>query len=96
MASIRNLKKEINKLMYLIIEDSLAFMEVFPEGKMEEAQNIIQEILDLRNDLIARANHINGKDNPKLVKAHFNAIISEMNQGCDKAYSQLESLIKNK
>jgi hypothetical protein len=33
--------------------------------------------------LISRINHVNGKENPKLVKAHFNKIIKDFEKSVE-------------
>lgn len=73
MASIKKLKDEINYLTYDLISECFSFKNFHPE-KNKEADEVIREIIRLRNELISRANHPEGGDEPLKLKAHFRRI----------------------
>ena len=71
MASIRELKKDIDYLVFEVISDCFVYSNVHPENKTDELSALISDAVEFRNDLIARVNNPDGKDNPKIVKAYY-------------------------
>ena len=59
----------------------------------EQVYSMITDISVFHNELIARANHPDGKDNPKLVKSYFKNISIELLSGSDKFYEKMNSLL---
>lgn len=94
MASRRRLKKDINFLTYEVISNCYAYVYVSQDAKMDEVENIIKDIVKLRNDLVSRTNHPDGKDNPKMVKAYYKKIFKELLDGADDCFAKLSELIK--
>lgn len=92
MASKRILKKDINYLTYELLTECFTYQFFHKESKPESISEIASGILENRNDLISRINHIDGKDNPKLVKAHFNKIRKDF----ENSVTSLEKLEKLK
>ncbi|MFO8001401.1 MAG: hypothetical protein R6U46_09160 [Marinilabilia sp.] len=78
MASIRNLKKEINHMTSEIVTEAYVRKMLFGSVSEEDFKNIITNALNLRNELIARVNNPDGKDDPKLVKSYFQAVRNDM------------------
>ncbi|MGQ1947747.1 hypothetical protein ACT3CD_11680 [Geofilum sp. OHC36d9] len=77
MANVRTLKKDINFLTSELVTQ--AYMnQIFFKTSDEELVNQITEALEFRNDLIAKVNHPDGKDNPKLIKSYFSKVRKEM------------------
>lgn len=77
MANVRTLKKDINFLTSELVTQ--AYMnQIFFKTSDEELVNQITQALDFRNDLIAKVNHPDGKDNPKLIKSYFSKVRKEM------------------
>jgi hypothetical protein len=96
MASIRNLKKDIDYLIFEVISDSFAYSSIHPEDKSDDLSTIITDAVSFRNDLIARVNNPDGKDNPKIVKAYYKAIEKDLIAGVDKLFDRLSSLTAKK
>jgi len=96
MASVRQLKKDIDNQVFEIISDCFIFSGLHSDNKSEEIAAIIGEAVNLRNDLIARVNNPDGKDNPKIVKKHYQAVTSDLNSGVDKLCSRLSALTSKK
>ena len=94
MASVRDLKKDIDYLLYEVISDCFAYSEVHPGTNTEKVSKIINDAVDFRNDLVARINNPDGKDNPKIVRAYFKAIKNDLLSGTDKLFSRLSDLSK--
>jgi len=92
MASVRELKKDIDYLVYEVLSDCFAFSGMHPDDRTEELSAIISDAVDLRNDLIARVNNPDGKDNPKIVKAYYKSVEKDLLKGVDKLFTRLSSL----
>jgi len=92
MSSIRDLKKDIDYLIYEVISDSFVFQGIHPELKEDEVSAIINDAVNLRNDLIARVNNPDGKDNPKIVRAYYQSVRKDLMEGVDKLFSRLSAL----
>ena len=77
MASIKELKDDINYITYDLINECFTFKIYHPE-KDNEVDKVIRNIIKLRNELIARINHPSGKEDPKKLRAFFNKIRSDL------------------
>ena len=64
--------------------DSFAYSGMHPENKSDELSAIIADAVSFRNDLIARVNNPDGKDNPKIVKAYYKTVAKDLITGVDK------------
>jgi hypothetical protein len=89
MASIRELKKDIDYLTFEVISDCFVYSGVHPDNQSDELSAIISDAVNFRNDLIARVNNPDGKDNPKIVE-------KDLLIGVDKLFDRLSSLSKKK
>ncbi len=94
MASIRELKKDIDYLIFEVISDCFVFSKLHSDIKSDELSAIISDAVDFRNDLIARVNNPDGKDNPKIVRAYYKAVQKDLLTGVDKLFSRLSLLTK--
>jgi hypothetical protein len=94
MASVRELKKDIDYLVYEVISDCFVFSGLHPDIKTDEISALISDAVDFRNDLIARVNNPDGKDNPKIVKAYYKAVEKDLLTGVDKLFSKLSAMTK--
>jgi len=93
MATKRDIKKDIRYLCEQLILDALELSEIAKEDDKQKIVEIVTEIASLYNDLISRSNHPDGKDNPKMVKAYFKAISSDLLEGCSKIYDKLNMMV---
>jgi len=96
MASIRGLKKDIDYLVFEVISDCFIYSKIHPENECDELSAIISDAVDFRNDLIARVNNPDGKDNPKIVKAYYKAVEKDLITGVDKLFTRLSDLSAKK
>jgi hypothetical protein len=96
MASIRGLKKDIDYLVFEVISDCFAFSGVHPDNQSAELSDIITDAVKLRNDLIARVNNPDGKDNPKILKSYFKLVNKDLLSGVDKLFTRLSALTARK
>ena len=88
MASIRRLKKDIDCLTFAVVDDSLAV------GKsMDDISEIVQHIIDSRNDLRQRVNA--GKQVAKADrKGYYRTIRKDLIASVDGAFTKLSDLVK--
>lgn len=96
MSNKRNLKKDIDYLVFEVISDCLAFSEVHAGKKSDEVTEIITDAVSLRNDLIARVNHPDGKDNPKIIKAFYQKVEKDLMEGVNTLFDRLSALSSKK
>lgn len=96
MASLRNLKKDIDYLVFEVLSDCFIFSSIHPDNKTDELSTIISDAVAFRNDLIARVNNPDGKDNPKILKSYYKTVEKDLITGVDKLFDRLSSLSKKK
>jgi hypothetical protein len=96
MASVKNLKRDIDNLIFEVISDCFIYTGLHPDNKAEDVSDIVADAVGLRNDLIARANNPDDKDNPKTVRKHYQAIKADLSTGVDKLCNSLSALSKKK
>ena len=81
MASIRRLKKDIDCLTFAVVDDSLNCLAV---GKsMDDISEIVQHIIDSRNDLRQRVN-----------AGNYRTIRKDLIASVDGAFTKLSDLVK--
>lgn len=96
MASIRELKKDIDYLVFEVVSDCLVYSNLHPENESDELSGLISDAVEFRNDLIARVNNPDGKDNPKIVKSYYKAVEKDLITGVDKLFERLSNLSAKK
>ena len=94
MASIRELKKDIDYLVYELISDCFTAMSVQSENKSEDLAEVVGDAVALRNDLFSRAKHIDGKENKSMVKEHYKKLRMDLLEGVDKLFTRLSEVTK--
>jgi hypothetical protein len=92
MASIRNLKKDITFLVKGVISDSQAFMLLHPKQNVDAAYSIIEDAVELYNHMYQRANHPDGKDNPKLVRQHYRILHADLLSQTHSLFERISKL----
>lgn len=96
MASVKNLKKDIDFLFFEFISDCFLFTSIHTGEKRNEVQNLIEEAVSMRNEFIDRVNHPDGKDNPALVKAYYTSLSKELMEKVDSYFEKLSDISKSK
>lgn len=92
MASLRDLKKDIDFVCSEVVMDCLIYVQVSENPDLDAAQEILNEALVLNGEMRVQANHPDGKDNPKLVKAYYNALVNEFLDKTNALYERLNAL----
>ena len=96
MASIRNIKKDIDFLVDEVIADSFMCLSLNPGKKNDEIIDVINEIADTRNGLISRINDVPKSGKKTEVKAHFKAIYDELFEKVDSSFDKLSKVVESK
>lgn len=78
MASIKELKKDINFLASELVTEAYVKQMLKEDIDNDKLSQVIVKAMTYRNELVKRANHPDGKDNPKLVKAYYKKLRLEM------------------
>jgi len=78
MTRIKDLKKEINYFTMELISECYTYMHFHPEESDEKVNSVVADLVNLRNELIARVNNPEEIDNHKSLKAHYKKILKDL------------------
>ncbi|MGV8134636.1 MAG: hypothetical protein AB2L20_05440 [Mangrovibacterium sp.] len=92
MASIRQLKKDVDDLISQVVIDCFRYNRITKRAHEEATHQIIDEVLVLGGELLKRVNRRAESGEPKVVRNYYRAIIRDLLAGCDKAYDKLRQL----
>ena len=96
MASVKNLKKDINFLMTEIISDCQLFILTRPDKKSEEADAIIDDTIELWTQLYEKVNNTDGKHEHKSVIKHYKSIEKDLPEKSHELFERSSSLSSKK
>ena len=96
MASIKELKKDIDYLFFEFISDCFMFTSIHEGERRDEVQNLIEEAVEMRNEFIERVNNPSGKDNPKMVNAYYSGIRKDLLEKVDGYFEKLSTISQKK
>jgi hypothetical protein len=74
MASIRILKKDINRLTFELLQECFAYRHYSDDLSEDRFDEVISKLVLLRNDLILRANHPETDAESSNLKAHYKQV----------------------
>ncbi len=94
MASIRDLKKDINFLTDEIIGNCFLHYYIAGEIKRKEIDKIIEETVAIRNDLISKINNATKNTDKKSRKSYYRSIREELIEKVNAAFDKLSKLEK--
>jgi hypothetical protein len=94
MASIRNIKKDIDYLVSEVISDCYTYLYLHGEKNKEKVVNIIEDVVNKRNDFMQRVNNPDKKLDPKQVRKHYKEIYSDLLKNVDESFTKLSNLTK--
>lgn len=93
MASIRSLKKDIDFILSLTLEECMNVAQKYPEIDEEKITGLAGRIITLHRDLRVRLNHIDGKKNSKLTKDYIRKVIDDLYAGADRFFDEIAAII---
>jgi hypothetical protein len=94
MASIRDLKKDIDLLMSLVLNDCFYILEYNPKVDSNAVMEIAGDVVKKHREFRIRTNHPDGKDDPKLVKKYYNDLAADVLTAADEAFEALSAEVK--
>ncbi len=94
MASVKDLKKDIDVLMSLVLNDCFSVLEHNEKVDNEAILKIAGDVIQKHRELRLRVNHPDGKDNPKLVRNYYNKLIQDTLKEADAAFERLSAEVK--
>jgi len=74
MASIRLLKKDINRLTFNLLQECFSYRHFSSDLSEERFDDVIKKLVMLRNDLILRTNHPESDADSTTLKAHYKQV----------------------
>lgn len=94
MASIKDLKKDIDMLMSLVLNDCFYVLEYNSKVDNDAVMKIAGDVIQKHREYRLRVSHPDGKDNPKIVKNYYNSIVSDMLAYADESLEKLSAEVK--
>jgi transcriptional accessory protein Tex/SPT6 len=89
MANLRVIKKDIDYLVSEVISDCWTFLYINQGKNSQEAVDVINEAVELRNSLYERVNHPD-KEN---MKAHYKAVNKDLLTEVDTLFNKISNLV---
>jgi hypothetical protein len=74
MASIRLLKKDINRYAFDLLQECFAYRHYSEELSEDRFDEVIKKIVLLRNDLILRTNHPEADGDSSTIREHYRRV----------------------
>jgi len=94
MASVKNLKKDIDLIMSLALSDCFYVLEYNSKVDEKAVMKIAGDIIRIHRELRLKVNHPDGKDNPKLVKQYYKSLVNNTLQAADTCLEKLSAEVK--
>ena len=93
MASLRDIKKEIDYVVNEVVYDCYLSLG-FHSDKRSEIIAVMQGAVDMRNDLIELVNNPAEKHNPSLVRKHYAYVRQQLVEKSEELWGQLSEICK--
>ena len=93
MTTRRRLKKEIDYVVSDLVIDCMTYANLYQKPNDEDALQIVQDTMELRNQLRHMANHPEQRKNSEKAKAYYENISKTLVEGVDKGYGRLGKLV---
>ena len=74
MASIRLLKKDINRFAFNLLQECFSYRHYSDDLSEDRFDDVIKKLVMLRNDLILRANHPESDADAASLKEHYKQV----------------------
>ena len=95
MASIKNLKKNINKFSGELFTECVFCRMYLPNTNPEKIDEIVVDILQKQNNFLKRSKHTDGKSDRSLTKKHYKNLKADINEYIEKVVKDIETNIHN-
>jgi len=94
MANLRDLKKDIDELMSMVLSDCLFVLDYNEKVDRELVSGLADKVMHVHQEFRNRANHPDGKDNPGLVKKHYSKLYSDLLKAADEILEALSQAVE--
>ncbi len=94
MASLKDLKKDINYLVDEVIGTCLLHQYTQKKEKQEEIDNLIEEMIDFREKLIYKVNHPEERENNQSKKAYYRSLFEDLLEEVNQAFEKLNEITR--
>ncbi len=94
MASVKELKKDIDALMTLVLTDCFSVLEYNSKVNSEAVLAIAGDVINTHREHRTRGKRPDGKDNSKIVREYYNKLISDALKEADAALEKLSAEVK--
>lgn len=91
MASRKNLKKDIDYLVFELIADCYGFIYENPDMDLSGCEEIINDAIQLKEDLITRINQYD-REEQGMPRNFFKTIRHDLIDGLKAGYEKLEAI----
>jgi hypothetical protein len=96
MANIRNLKKDIDYLVYQVISDCFSAMSVTKEESVSDSlADIVSDAVKLRNGLFSKIKHKKDEKKPENLNKYYSKLRSELVKGIDTLFERLSKVVSS-
>jgi hypothetical protein len=96
MANKREIKKDVDYLIGEVISDCYTYLLIHGDKNREKVVEIIEAIIEKRNNFISRVNNPEKNLDTKQVKAHFKAINTDLLVAINDSFTSLSELSAKK
>ena len=94
MANLRSLKKDIDYLLSLVLEECMYVIDAYPDADKEKVLELARKVITSHRNLRVRVNHLDGKANPKIVKEYLKKVVDDLYSEANTALEELAEIIK--
>ncbi len=94
MASIKELKKDINFLTSEVVETCLLKLSFDKDANSEDLYNIIEDFIDFRNETIHKLNNPEESDKKASLKKYYNTIFNQFLEKVNLSFEKLNNSSK--
>lgn len=94
MASVRGLKKDIDLIMSLVLNDCFSVLSQNSKVDENAVMSIAGDVIQKHRELRIKVNHPDAKDDPKQVKTFYKNISNDLLEYADKSLEKLSKEIK--
>lgn len=91
MASRKNLKKDIDYLIFELIADCYGFIYENPDQDLSGFEGVINDAIGLKEDLITRINQFDPNEQGR-ARPFFKEVRRDLIQGLKSGYEKLEKI----
>lgn len=94
MASVKDLKKDIDLLMSMVLSDCFYVVEYNSKVDSKAVMEIAGDAIEKHREFRIRVNHPDGKDNSKLIKKYYTDLSRDLLETANQLFERLSEEVK--